>query len=192
MKELLDILYKLLISPSKALAEVSERKPLGEAVLTAVFVAIVFAFSSLPNPHELIEIILDKEQGSFNPALAVVLWVVIFLIALFIEGGIFHLIAILIRSRGSYLGMVCGICFACFPFVFLAPLAFIRALLGASGTILYAICYPFIFLWVFFLAIIAIRHVYQLSPGRAIAIYFIPGILLIFIPIFLVTVIVPL
>lgn len=191
-KGLLDILYELLRSPSKALGEVSERKPLGWAMLTAVFVAVVFALSSMPNPPELIEVLFDREKGSFNPVLALLIWVVLFLIALFIEGGIYHLIAVLSRSRGSYLGMVCGICFACFPFVFFAPLAFMRALLGASGTIFYPIASPFFLLWVFVLAVTAIRRNYHYSLRRAVVVYFAPGFLFIFVPLFVITVLIPL
>ena len=191
-KGVLDILYELLASPSKALEEVSKRKPLGWAMITAVFIAVVLSLSFLPNPSELVEVIFDMEKGSFNLALAVFLWVIIFLVALFIEGGIFHLIAILLRGRGSYLGMVCGLCFACFPFVFFAPLTFLRALLGASGIILYPIGSLVLFLWILVLAIIAIHQNYHFSLGRAIATYFIPGILLIIVPILVVTVLIPL
>ncbi|MFC1925969.1 Yip1 family protein [Chloroflexota bacterium] len=191
-KGLLDILYELLTSPSKALLEVSKGKPLGRSILTAVFIAIVLAFSFLPNPPELIELIFDRERGSFNLALAVFLWVIIFLAALFIEGGIFHVIARLLRGQGSYPGMVCGLCFACFPFVLFAPLAFMRALLGTSGPVFYSIAYPIPFFWVFYLAVKTTRINYNFSSRRAIAVYFIPGILLIVFPLLVITVLIPL
>ena len=187
-KGILDILYQILVSPSKALAEVSNRKPLGWAVITAVFIAVVLSLTFLPNPSELVEVIFDMEKRSLNPALAIFLWVIIFLVALFVEGGIFHLTALLLRGRGSYLGMVCGLCFACFPFVFFAPLILLRALLGASGIILYPIGSLVFFLWILVLEISAIRQNYHLSLGRAIATYFIPGILLIIVPLLVVTI----
>jgi hypothetical protein len=146
----------------------------------------------LPNPSELVEVIFDMDKGSFNLPLAVFLWVIIFLVALFIEGGIFHLIAILLRGHGSYLGMVCVLCFACFPFVFFAPMTFLRALLGASGTILYPIGSLALSLWILALAITAIHQNYHFSLGRAIAAYFIPGIILIIVPVFVITVLIPL
>lgn len=191
-KGILDILYQVLASPSKALGEVSNRKPLGWAVITAVFIAVVLSLTFLPKPSELVEVIFDMEKGSINLALAVFFWVIIFLVALFIEGGIFHLIAALLRGRGSYLGMVCGLCFACFPFVFFAPLTLLRALLGASGIILYPIGSLVFFLWILVLGIIAIRQNYQFSLWRAITTYFIPGILLIIVPILVVTVLIAL
>lgn len=191
-KGLLDVLYKLLASPSKALDEVSREKPLGWTMLTAVFIAVVFSLSSLPNPPELIEVIFDMKKGSFNLALAVFLWVIIFLAALFIEGGIFHLMAVFLRGRGSYLGMVCGLCFTWFPFVFFAPLMFIRALLGASGDIVLTIGSPILFLWILALSVTAIHQNYHFSLGRAMATYFIPGILLIITPLIVTTVLIPL
>lgn len=191
-KGLLDILYELLASPSKSLGEVITRKPLGWAILTNAFVAVVISLSFLPNPPEFIEIIFDWKKGSFNLYLAIFIWVILFLMAIFIEGGIFHLIAKLFRGSGDYLGLVCGLCFACIPFVFLAPITFIRALLGASGGTFYIATYPIVFFWVFILAVKAIRQNYDLSLGKAIATYFAPGILLIVVPIVIITVIIPL
>lgn len=191
-KGILDILYKVLTSPSKALEEVSKRKPLGWAMVIAVFISVVISFTFLPNLPQVIEVIFDMEKGSFNLALAVFLWVIISLTALFMEGGIFHLIAILLRGRGSYLGMVCGLCFACFPFVFFAPLTLLRALFGANGIILYHIGSLFLFLWILALGIIAIHQNYRFSLGRAITTYFIPGILLFVVPLLVVTVIIAL
>lgn len=191
-KGLLDILYELLTSPSKALREVTEKKPLKWAILANAFVAVVISLTFLPNPPELIEIIFDMEKGSFNIVPAIIIWVILFLAALFIEGVIFHLIARLLGGRGSYLGLLCGLCFACFPFVFFAPLTFMRALLGSSGGTFYIATYPILFFWVFILAILAIRQNYQLSLGRASAVYFIPGILLIVMPLIIITVLIPL
>ncbi len=189
---LLDNLYQILASPSKALEQVSNRKSLGWAVITAVFIAVVVSLAYLPNPPELVEVIFDMEKGSVNLALVVFLWVIIFLVALFIEGGVLHLIAVLLRGRGSYLGMVCGLCFACFPFVFFAPMTLLRALLGASGIILYPIGSMALFLWVFVLSIIAIRQNYHFSLGRAITTYFVPNIMLIVIPLVVITVLIAL
>ncbi|HJX69556.1 MAG TPA: Yip1 family protein [Dehalococcoidia bacterium] len=191
-KGILDILYQVLASPSKAFGGVSERKPLAWAMLTAIFISVVFALTILPNPPELVEVIFDLEKGSLDLIPVVFIWVIIFLVALFIKGGIFHLIATLLRGRGSYLGIVCGLCFAHFPFVFFAPLTLLRALLGFSGNILYPIGSLIFFLWILVLEIIAIRQNYHFSIGMAIATYFIPAILLIIVPILIVTVIIAL
>jgi len=191
-KAILDIIYQVLASPLKAFEEVSRRKPLIWAMIAAVFVAIVVSFTMLPNPPELLEVIFDMEKGSFNLALAIFLWVVMVQIVLFMQGGIFHLIAILLGGKGNYLGMVCGLCFTCFPFVFFAPLTLLRSILGANGNIFYPIGSLVLFLWVFSLGIIAIHQNYRFSLGRAVITYFTPIILLIFIPLLVVTVLIAL
>lgn len=191
-KGLIDILYELLVSPSKALGEITRVRPLGQSILTATFIAIVLSFTFVLNPPQLVEVVFDLERGSFNYALAVLIWVLIFLAALIIEGGIFHFISLLLQGRGSYLGMICAMCFACVPFVFFAPLTFIRALLGSAGPVFYATLYPFLFFWTFLLAVNAIRLNYNFTLLKAAAIYFIPGFLLIVIPVFVITVILPL
>lgn len=185
-KELLDILYKVLVSPSRAFEEMGNKRPLGWALLTAVFIAIVIALNFIPNPNQLLEVIFTLERGSLSLTLIVFIWVIIFLAALFIGGGIFHFIAGLFRGQGSYLGMVCGLCFACFPLVFFAPLTFLRALLGSVGNILYPFGSLIFFLWVLVLEISAIRQNYCFSTSRAIATYFIPVILLIIVPLLIV------
>ena len=188
-KGMLDILYQVLVSPSKAFREVSERRPLAWAMLTAVFISLVVAFILLPNLPEVVEIIFELERGSLNPIPLLFLWVIIFLVALFTQGGIFHLIAILLQGQGSYLGIACGLCFAYFPLVFFAPLALLRALLDSpSGSILYSIGSLVFFLWILVLEITAIRQNYHFSLGRAIATYFIPAILLIIIPLLIVAI----
>jgi hypothetical protein len=191
-KGILDILYQVLASPSNVLGEISKRKPLGWAMITAVFIAMALSFTIIPNPPELVEVIFDMEKGTFSPALAIFFCIIIFLVALFIVGGIFHLVAILLGGQGNILGMVCGLCFACFPFVFFAPLILLRALLGASGIILYHIGSLLLLLWVLVLAIIAIRQNYCFSIGKAITTFFIPGILLIIIPLLVVIVLITL
>lgn len=182
----MDILYQILAFPSKVFGEMVDRRSLGWALLTAVFIAVVLALTFIPNPTQLLEVIFSLERGSLNFTLIVFIWVIIFLAALFIGGGIFHLIAVLFRGQGSYLGMVSGLCFACSPLVFFAPLTFLRALLGSIGNILYPFGSLIIFLWVLIFEISAIRQNYCFSTSRAIATYFIPVTLLIIVPLLIV------
>ena len=180
---LLDILYQVLASPSKAFWVVRERRPLGWAILTAIFISVVFALILLPNPPQLAEVILGLERGRLNLAPLMLIWVIIFLVALLIQAGFFHVVATLFRGRGSYLGMLCGLCFACFPLVFFAPLALLRALLDSlSGHFLYYIVSPIFFLWILLLDITAIRQNYHFSLGRAVATYFIPAFVVVVVP----------
>ncbi len=158
-------------------------------MLTAVFVSIVFAFTILPNLPELVEIIFGLERGSLSLIPLVFVWVVIFLAFLLIQAGVFHLVAVLLRGRGSYLGILCGLCFACFPLVFFAPLALVRTLLNSvSGNILYSISSLALFLWILVLEITAIHQNYKFLLGRAIATYFIPFIVLVIVPLLIIVI----
>jgi len=180
---LLDLLYQVMASPSKAFWEVSQRRPLGWAVLTAIFSSVVSALILLPNPPELVEVIFDLEKGRLGLVPVITIWVIIFLVALLVQAGFFHMVALLLRGKGGYLGMFCGVCFACFPLVFSAPLALMRALLDSrSGSLLYYVLSLFFFLWILVLYVIAIRQNYHLSPGRAATACFAPAFVVIVIP----------
>lgn len=170
-------------SPFKAFWVVRERRPLGWAILTAIFASVVSALILLPNPPELVEVVLGLEKGTLNLFEVIPIWVIMFLVALLIQAGFFHMVALLLRGRGSYLGMFCGVCFACFPLVFSAPLALMRALLDSrSGQLLYLILSLIFFLWILLLYVIAIRQNYNLPPGRAVATCFTPAFVVIVIP----------
>jgi hypothetical protein len=180
---LVDLLYQVLASPSKAFGVVSERRPLGWAILTAIFISVVSALILLPNPPELVEVILDLERRRLSLVSVTPIWVIIFLVALLIQAGFFHMVALLLRGRGSYLGMFCGVCFACFPLVFSAPLALLRALLDSrSGNLLYYVLSLVFFLWILLLYVIAIRQNYDFSLKRSVATCFAPAFVVIVIP----------
>ena len=156
-------------------------------MLVLLFVAIVFALTPLPNPPELGEAIFHLIGGSVNIVLAVFICIISFMAILWVAAGILHLVASLLHGRGNYLGVVCGLSFAIFPLSFLAPLAFLRAILasvgmGVLGSILFLIGSLILFIWLLILEIIAIRQNYSFSTGKAIVTYFIPGIALVIIP----------
>jgi len=81
---LLDLLYQVMASPSEAFRLVRERRPLGWAVLTAIFSSVVSALILLPNLPDLVDVIFSLDEVSLNLALAVFIWVILFLIALLI------------------------------------------------------------------------------------------------------------
>ena len=180
---LLDLLYQVMASPSEAFRLVRERRPLGWALLTAIFSSVVSALILLPNLPDLVDVIFSLDEVSLNLALAVFIWVIIFLIALLIQAGFFHLVALLLRGRGSYWGMFCGVCFACFPLVFSAPLALLRALLDSSiGQLLYFVLSLIFFLWILVLYVIAIRQNYDFPLKKAVVTCFTPALVVIIIP----------
>ena len=172
---LLDILYQVLASPSTAFRVVSQKRPLGWAILTAIFSSVVFAYVILPNPHQLAEVIFGLDRGSLNIAPLVLVWLSLFPLALLIQAGLLHAVAVLSRGRGSYRGMFCALCFASFPVVFFAPLALFRAILDSgAGQLLYNIGSLILLLWILLLDIAAVRQNYHFRLGRAVATCLIP------------------
>lgn len=155
-------------------------------MLTATFIAVISAFTLLPNPPDLVEIIFGLEKGKLSIIPAVFLWTLIFLAALFAQGLLFHIVARLLHGQGSYSGIVCGLCFALFPLVFFAPLALLRALMvSAVGNSLYSAVSLVLFLWIIYLTITSIRENYRFSLEKSVATCFIPVIVLIIIPLLL-------
>ena len=151
--------------------------------------SLVVTLVLLPNPPRLSEVIFGLEKGSLNAAPWWFLWLSVFLVTLVIEAGFVHVVALLFRGKGSYLGMLCGLCFASFPLVLFAPLALLRALLASpTSYLLYyagaAILYP----WILILDTIAIRHNYQTSVKKATAICFVAVFVMFILPMFIVAV----
>jgi hypothetical protein len=180
---LLDILYDVMVSPTTALSRVAERKPWPLAIATAVFIALIFAFVLLPYPPQLADIILGLERGTLPLVPVVFVWVLMFLIILSAQAALFHLLATLFRGKGTYRGMLCGLCFVWLPAFFVAPLALLRVLLdSSSGHILYIVGSFILTLWVLLLYIIAIRQNYRLSPLKAIITGFIPLFIMFVLP----------
>jgi hypothetical protein len=180
---ILDILYQVLVSPSKAFSTVTRKKPWHWALLIATSISLIFAFDLLPNPPQLVEVILGLGRGTLRLAPVVSIWVLMFLAVLIVMAGLFHVLALLFRGKGSYLGILCGVGFASFPAVFVGPLALLRAFLSsASGQTVYFTCCFILSLWILTLCIIAVHHNYNLSPARAAAACLIPVFLVIVLP----------
>jgi len=79
--------------------------------------------------------------------------------------------------------MFCGVCFACFPLVFSAPLALLRALLDSSiGQLLYFVLSLIFFLWILVLYVIAIGQNYDFPLKKAVVTCFTPALVVIIIP----------
>jgi hypothetical protein len=187
--ELIDLLYQVLASPTVAFRLVSQKKPLGWAIGVAFLSSFVVAFVLLPYPPRLAEVIFGLERGSLNAAPWWFLWLSVFLVILVVEAGFVHVVALLFRCKGSYLGMLCALCFASFPLVLFAPLALLRALLASStGYLLYYVGSAILYPWILILDTIAIRHNYQASVTKAAAICFIAVFLMFILPMLIVAI----
>jgi hypothetical protein len=187
MPTLLDILYEVVVSPTRTFSALSQRRPWRWALTTAVSIALIFAFVLLPNPPQLVDIILDLDRGTMPMAPAVVVWILMFLALLSLQAGLFHILAMVLRGRGTYPGMLCGLCFVWLPAFLVPPLALLRAVLdSSSGHLIYILGSVILALWVLLLYFIAIRQNYHLSPVRTSVTCLIPLFLIFALPLLIV------
>jgi hypothetical protein len=172
---MVDIIYQVLTSPSAAFAAVSENRPWRWAVPIAVLSSLVFSLVILPNPPELAEAIFGLERGTLSSPAWWLVWLALFPLALVIQAGVLHGAAVLLRGRGSYLGLLCALCFASLPWAFSAPLALLRGLLDSGvGPLLYYLGSAGLFVWLLVLSVAALGQNYLFSPRRAVVTCLIP------------------
>jgi len=189
--ELLDILYGVAVSPSSTLQTVGERRPWLWATITAVLIALIFAFVLLPYPSQLAGVILQMGRDALPLAAALPVWVLTFFIILSVQAAMFHLLARLLGGKGTYAGMLCGLCFVWLPAFVVAPVALIRTILDShTGQMLYIVGSSILCLWVVVLYFTAVRQNYRLSPPKATFASLIPLFLMFALPPIIVAVVV--
>ncbi len=198
----LDTLAGVLLSPAATMARITERGPVGLALLTAVSVAIVSGLVLVPNPPELVEDIMGLSKGTLTLWTVLPLWVLVFMAVLSLQAVFVHLEATVLKhrggptatspegpggtTRGGFRGIFCGLCFAYLPGWLSAPLIMLRALLASErANAAYQVVFPLLCLWVFFLGVTAVRQNYRMSPGRAVAVASVAFLVLVVLPIVL-------
>lgn len=182
--ESLDTLSGVFVSPFGTFKEIRDRRPIALALSTATSVAIVSGLVLVPNPPELAEVIFNLPKGTLSLWATLPVWVGIFLAILSVQAAFVHLIAVTLRAKGSYLDILCGLCFAYLPGLLVAPLAMLRAVFSSEGAnAFYQVAFPLLCLWVFVLAIIAVQHTYGMTPIKAVALCTIGVVVLVVLPI---------
>lgn len=159
-----DLLYGVLASPAKTLRQISERHPLGWAILIVILISPLGAIT-LEQPE-----FLKLGRGSLillYMSLSAIMWP--------IWAGLMHLMARLLRGQGDYLGLLCALGFAGLPRIFVAPLALLGRLLGIFGTLLELLGNLALGVWMLVLGVLAVRETHGLSTGRAVAAFLIPS-----------------
>lgn len=179
----LDTLSGVLLSPSDTFEQFTSNRPVGLALLTAVSVAIVTGLVLVPNPPELAEVILDQPKGTLTLWAMLPVWVALFMAILCSQAAFVHLMAVILRGKGSYLGVLCGLCFAYLPGLFAAPLVMLRAVFSSdSANAFYQVAFPLLCLWVFILGIAAVQHTYGMSRVKAILVCSVALVALVVLP----------
>ncbi len=97
--ESLDTLAGVLWAPTATMARITDRRPLGLALLAAMSVAIVSGLVLLPNPPELAEDILGLSKGSLRLWTVLPLWVALFAAVLSLQAALVHLEAAVLGAR---------------------------------------------------------------------------------------------
>ena len=179
----LDTLSGVLLSPSDTFEQFTSNRPVGLALLTAVSVAIVTGLVLVPNPPELAEVILDQPKGTLTLWAMLPVWVALFMAILCSQAAFVHLMAVILRGKGSYLGVLCGLCFAYLPGLFAAPLVMLRAVFSSdSANAFYQVAFPLLCLWVFILGIAAVQHTYGMSRVKAVFVCSLALVVLVVLP----------
>jgi hypothetical protein len=181
--ESLDTLSGVLLSPSDTFEQITSNRPVGLALLTALSVAIVTGLVVVPNPPQLAEVIFDQPKGTLSLCAILPVWVALFMAVLCSQAAFVHLTAVILRCKGSYLGILCGLCFAYLPGLLAAPLVMLRAVFSsASANAFYQVIFPLLCLWVFILGIAAVQRAYGMTRVRAVFVCSLALVVLVVLP----------
>lgn len=181
--ESLDTLSGVLLSPSDTFQQITSNRPVGLALLTAVSVAIVTGLVLVPNPPQLAEVIFDQPKGTLGLWATLPVWVALFMAILCSQAAFVHLVAVILKRQGSYLGILCGLCFAYLPALLAAPLVMLRAVFSsASANAFYQVAFPLLCLWVFILGIAAVQRTYGMSRVKALFVCSVALVALVVLP----------
>ncbi len=181
--ESLDTLGGVLVSPSKAFEEIRDKRPIVLALSTAIAVAVVSGLVLVPNPPELAEVMFDLPKGTLSLWATLPVWVGIFLAILSVQAVFVHLLAVILRSKGRFLGILCGLCFAYLPGLLAAPLSMLRAVFSSQGAnAFYQVAFPLLCLWVFLLGIAAVQRNYGMTTVKAVFVCSVALVMLVVLP----------
>ncbi len=181
--EALDTLSGIMTSPSATFPRIRDNMPLTLALFTAICVALISGLIVVPDPPRLIEVIFSIPQGTLSLSAMLPIWVAFFLAILAVQAAFTHVAAMILKAKGTYAGMICGICFAYTPGLIIAPLAALRAILRSEvGNTLYQTGFALLGIWIFLLGIAAVKYNYRMNPAKAAAICTIAFIVLVILP----------
>ncbi|MBE0446764.1 MAG: YIP1 family protein [Actinobacteria bacterium] len=179
-----DLLYGVIAKPVDSLRHIADNKLVLAGIL--IFVAVVWlnAISALPSmlnelnqAPEIRRLPLFKTSRSAAIFTVIITFLITF-VSFFIRSGLYHGIALLLKGKGNFTGLLGALGFANFPFILTVPFGLLGFVDGWAGRKLPMLAsFPFA-IWVIVLEIIAIRENYKFSTGRAVVTFFIPPLVL--------------
>lgn len=176
----LDYLYGVLFAPVQTLKRITKKKPLVLALAVYLIVSWLTSISPFLAMGEITPFPLRSANLISGLAVMSLIAIPFALISIFVLCGFYHLLAKwLFKLEGEYRGIVSAVGFADFPFIFFAPFSLFNNLVGGiTGALIYGLVAFALSVWVIILHIIAIRENYSTSTGKAVAVYFIPLVIL--------------
>lgn len=169
-----EMVVGILTRPRDMLRQVGDGRSLGPALIVLAMVAAITGWSSaVAAPH-----IADLVGGPAPLALATIAGGGFLLL---VQAGIGYGVARLLGSRGNFRGLLSGLALANVPSVFQAPFALLGVTLGPAGMALNALGTAALSIWVIVLSVLALRETFVTSTGRAVLIYFLSLILVLFL-----------
>jgi hypothetical protein len=181
--EALDIVSGVLLSPTRAFEKIRDKRPITLALIIAISMALVSGLAILPNPPQLAEVMLSLRKGTLSLSATLPIWILFFLAILSLQAVSVHVIALILKGKGSCLGMFCGLCLAYLPGLLIAPLSALRALLASlTGNTFYQVGFGLLCIWIFLLGLTAVRHNYRMTLPRAIVVCTAALVLLVALP----------
>lgn len=193
----LELLYGILFQPTGTLARIAREVPLLYSFtifLGVNLINLLITFLTARGEFNSFARGLDLPPDGLGPVITVVGTVVLLLFALvrwYIGTGILHLTAEFFGGQGRALSLLAVLGCAALPAIFTAPVEVLLYALNAPAFLGTLMGLP-LGIWGLYLMIIGLRETYRFSSSRAIAVFVIPFVAVLFIGIILVLAVVSL
>lgn len=195
-EKLIDWLFGVIARPVQTLNDIARERPVGLAVLVYLGVALLVAAASyLSDPNyfglDAIEELRYLIDLHLSVPLLFILELLLGFIGLLVSVAILHLVARIFKGTGGFWNFFSAYAFSEFPSIFIVPVIFISAFLGAFGVFLSGAVNFGLAIWTIVLGVIAIRESQGISTGAAVAVILIPLAVLVILAIIVVLALLP-
>lgn len=168
-----DVLFGILFEPQATLRNLSEEKPLFWGVITFLAVSIF-------NLTIYRGILLQQYTALGNMQLFLWWYQIIAALfsffMLFVMAGLFSLLSELLFRKTNASGLLVCLCFAALPGIFAPALHYSAILIHVQW--LGILCSVLIGIWMVVLQVLSLRESLQITTGQAVALFFVPGLVI--------------
>jgi len=164
---LVEVVTGIITKPVATMREISSGNGLRLAIPAFLLALLAFNIATVLTDADLVQ--LFGGRGS-----AVLVLTAISLFSVPIQSGLCYLLARLYGCSGCYIKLLSLFALANVPLVFAAPLAMVRLVPGAAGSVLHGLGIFALTAWVTVLGVFAVRETFQVPTGRAVIVYLLP------------------